>query len=291
MFKKRGYLLDVTRRMPQKRTLEALLDLLALYRYNEFFLFSETPLAEGAYDRKRLEMYCEMQGLKLTVLTRDAYEELFLSASYAIAATEVDHSLAGRIEEMREGMIRAEASGRARKAEGFLVTDFTDDGAWQPMVLSLPALIMGGFFATDGAKSAMMDLERELDRVMDAPLGGLLLRVGTLYLRGGARHAHRCEYYNILAQDHGYSRHPGVTQGVIDDVSGVARGVRIAAERWIEKSPWAKEVVYAADLIEAACHRRDETRLRALRDEHGRIWRTRFEDEGRVESLFRLPRF
>lgn len=290
MFEKRAYLLDVSRRVPLKRTFERLLDLLALYRYNEFFLFSERPLAEGAYDRRRLEFYCEMQGLKFTVLTRETYEELFRSATYTIASTEVERSLAGRLEAMREGFVRAEAAGRARKAKGFLVTDFTDEGAWQPLVLSFPALIMGGVFAVEGAKAAKMDLERELDRVLEAPLGGLLLRLGTLYLRGGAS-AKGCEYYNILSHDRGYSRAPGLTQGVLDDVAGVARGVHLSAERYLEKSEWAREIVYAADLIEAACHRREESYLRAVRDSHGRLWRTRFEDDGRVDSLFRLPRF
>lgn len=291
MFEKRGYLLDVTRRMPLKRTFETILDLLAAYRYNEFFLFSEKPIEEGAYDRKRVEMYCEMQGLAFAAITRDEYEELFIKAEYTIASTECNHSLAGRVEEMREEMKRAEATGRARKLKGFLVTDFTDEGAWEPLVVSLPGIIMGGHFASDGAKAALMDLETELDRVMEAPLGGYLLRLGTLYLRGGARHEHLSEYHNILAHDHGYSRHPGLTQGVLDDVSGVARGVRIAAERWTEKSLWAKEIVFAANLMDAACNRRDETRLRALRDEHGRVWRARFEDEGRVDSMFKLPRF
>ena len=46
-----------------------------------------------------------------------------------------------------------------------------------------------------------------------------------------------------------------------------------------------------ANLIDAACHRRDEGRLRALRDEHGRIWRMRSREGGRVDSLSKLPRF
>ena len=99
------------------------------------------------------------------------------------------------------------------------------------------------------------------------------------------------EFFNILAGDAGYSRHPGITQFVLDDVSAVARGVRIALERWTDRSDWAKEIDYAANLLECACHRRDEARLRALRDEHGHMWRRRFEPEGRVESLSRLPRF
>lgn len=291
MFERRAYLLDVTRRVPTKRTWETLVDLLACYRYNEFFLFAEKTFPEEDLDRARLKAYCEMQGLDYRELTRMDYEELFVRAAYAIVSTEADRSLAGRVEDLREEMIRVEAQGRARKATGFLVTDFADDCSWQPLVVSLPGIIMGGNFAASGPKSSMMDLEKELDRVMEAPLGGLLLRLGTLYLRGGAPHAHVSEFFNILSHDVGYSRHPGLTQAVLDDVSGVARGVRIAAERWLDRSDWAKEIVYAANLLDCACHRRNEAMLRELRDEHSRIWRSRFTPEGRVESMSRIPRF
>lgn len=291
MFARRAYLLDITRRIPTKRTLEELVDLLACYRYNEFFLFAETAFPDEGLDRARLKAYCAMQGLDYRELTRTDYEELFIRAEYAVVSTEADRSLAGRAEDLREEMIRVEAQGRARKAAGFLVTDFSDDCAWQPLAVSLPGIIMGGNFAANGPKSSMMDLERELDRVMEAPLGGLLLRLGTLYLRGGAPHVHCSELYNILSHGVGYSRHPGLTQVVLDDISGVARGVRIAAERWLDRSDWAKEIVYAANLLDCACHRRNESMLRELRDEHGHVWRSRFAPEGRVESMSRIPRF
>jgi hypothetical protein len=142
-----------------------------------------------------------------------------------------------------------------------------------------------------GPSSAKMDLERELDAVMDAPLGGLLLRLGTLYLMGGAIRANSSEFFNILLNDHGYSRHPNITQSVLDETSGVARGVRIAAERWADRNDWAKEIVYMANLIDCACHRRDEGRLRELRHEHGRIWKMRSREGGRIDSLSKLPRF
>ena len=290
MFERRGYLLDMTRRVPTMRTAQEIVDVLARYRYNEFRPFVERDFP-AELDFGKLGAYCEMQGLRMVKTTRGEYEELFIRAEYAIVSTEAERSLAGRAEEMREQMIRAEAQGRTRKAKGFLVTDFSDECAWQPLVVSLPGIIMGGNFASGGAKSSMMDLEKELDRVMEAPLGGLLLRLGTLYLRGGAVREHCSELFNILSHDVGYSRHPGLTQFVLDDISGVARGVRIAAERWADRSDWAKEVVYAANLLDCACHRRDEARLREVRDEHGHIWRLRFQPEGRVESLSRLPRF
>lgn len=46
-----------------------------------------------------------------------------------------------------------------------------------------------------------------------------------------------------------------------------------------------------ADLIDAACHRRDEGRLLALRAEHGLVWRLRSREGGRADSLAKLPRF
>ena len=290
MFGRRAYLLNLTNRVPTLRTAQELVDILANYRYNEFFPFVEKDWPE-ALDFGKLGAYCEMQGLEMRKLTRADYEDLFVRAEYAVVSTEAERSLAGRVEEMREAMIRVEAQGRARKAKGFLVTDFGDDCCWQPLAVSLPGIVMGGSFASGGAKSSMMDLEKELDRVMDAPLGGLLLRLGTLYLRGGAMREHASEFFNILSHDVGYSRHPGITQFVLDDVSGVAHGVRLAAERWLDRSDWAKEIVYAANLLDCACHRRNEAKLRELRDEHGHVWRARFAPEGRVESLSRLPRF
>ena len=290
MFERRAYLLDMTRRIPTMRTAQELIDVLARYRYNEFRPFVEKDFPEGL-DFGKLGAYCGMQGIEIVKTTRDEFEELFIGAEYAIVSTEAERSLAGRVEDMREQMIRAEQQGRARKAKGFLVTDFSDECCWQPLCVSLPGIVMGGNFASGGAKSSMMDLEKELDRVMEAPLGGLLLRLGTLYLRGGAVREHCSEFFNILSHDVGYSRHPGLTQFVLDDVSGVAHGVRLAAERWTERSDWAKEIVHAANLLDCACHRRNEAMLRELRDEHGHVWRLRFMPEGRVESLSKLPRF
>ena len=200
-------------------------------------------------------------------------------------------SLAGRVENMRENLEAAERAGRTFGAKGYLLTDWGDEGHWQPLAASLPGIILAGNFAFSGPKSAHMDLEKELNSVMDAPLGGLLLKLGTLYLRGGALKANCSELFNILLNPHGYSRHPGLTQPILDEISGIASGVRIAAERWVDRSDWAKEIVYMANLIDCACHRRDESRLRALRDEHGRIWRMRSREGGRIDSLAKLPRF
>lgn len=290
-FDRRAYLLDVTDRCPNRLAMQELVDVLARFGYNEFFLHDAARVRERPLDTAKTASYCDMQGIDFRIVDADGLRVLETDATNVLAPTFAARSLCGRIEEMREAMERAEAAGRLRKAKRFIVTDLSDGYAWQPLCVSLPGIILGGNLMTAGRSAAKADLEKDLCSVMDLPFGGLLQRLGTLYLRGGAVRAEASEYFNILAGDIGYSRHPGITQFVLDDVSAVARGVRISLERWTDRSDWAKEIVYAANLLECACHRRDEARLRALRDEHGRIWRMRFEPEGRVESLSRLPRF
>ena len=172
-----------------------------------------------------------------------------------------------------------------------MLTDWGDEGHWQPLAASLPAIVLAGDFSFSGPKAAKMDVERELDSIMGAGLGGDLMRLGTLYMRGGALRANASELFNILRNGHDYSRSPLLTQPILDEISGIAAGVRIKAERFADHNDWAKEIVYMANLIDCACHRRDEGRLRALRAEHGRIWALRSREGGRADSLSKLPRF
>ncbi len=289
MIDRRAYLLDVTDRRPNDLLLQELVDVLARYSYNELYWYAAR--VDVVAPAPRIRAYCEMQGIDFRELDAEGYEKLLLDPKNVTVATFAAKSLCGRIEEMRHAMEKGELAARTRQARRFLVTDFSDGYAWHPLCVSLPAIILAGNLMTVGASAAKMDLEKELCSVMNLPVGGLLQKLGTLYLRGGALRADASEFFNILAGDCGYSRHPGLTQTVLDEISGICRGVRIALERWTERNDWAKEISYAANLLDCACHRRNETMLRALRDEHGRIWRLRSAPEGRVESLSRLPRF
>ena len=213
---------------------------------------------------------------------------------YVCPGTSSWNSLAGRVENMRENMIAAERAGHLHGAKGFMVTDWGDGGHWQPLAASLPGLILGGNLAFTGASAAKMDLEDALDAVMGVPLGGTLLRLGTLYLRGGALRANASELFRILANDRGYSRHPGLTDHILTEISSIAEGCRHDAARFAGgayPNVWAQEIMYMANLVDAACNRRDEKRLRFLREEHGRVWRLRNREGGRADSLARLPRF
>ena len=216
---------------------------------------------------------------------------------YVCPGTSSWNSLSGRVENMRENMAAAEAAGRRNGAKGFLVTDWGDFGHWQPLAASLPGMILGGWFADHGPKANRMDLEEALDSVMGVPLGGTLLRLGTLYLRGGALRANASELFRILSNDRGYSRHPNLTESVLVEISAVAEGCRHAAAAFTSPTlygpgaVWAEEIVYMANLIDAACHRRDERRLKALREEHRRVWLLRNRPGGLDDSLSKFPRF
>lgn len=207
------------------------------------------------------------------------------------------NSLAGRVENMRENVAAAEAAGRKNGASGFLMTDWGDGGHWQPLAASLPGLILGGAFASEGEKAAKMDLEGALDGVMGVPLGGTLLKLGTLYLRGGALRENATELYRILSNDRGYSRHLGMTDAVLTEISAIAEGCRHEAMKYASdalygpSSIWAREIAFMADLVDAACHRRDPRRLKLLAIEHAEVWRLRNREGGLADSLAKLPRF
>ena len=213
---------------------------------------------------------------------------------YVCPGTSSWNSLGGRVENMRENMMAAEKAGHRYGAKGFMVTDWGDGGHWQPLAASLPGLILGGNLAHSGSSAGKMDLEEALDTVMGVPLGGVLLRLGTLYLRGGALRANASELFRILANDHSYSRHPNLTDRVLVEISAIAENCRHEAAKYgrgAYPNVLAQEIMHMANLVDAACNRRDMRRLQFLREEHDRVWKLRNRPGGMDDSREKLPRF
>ena len=274
--------------------LRRLLERLALLRYNELFLYDATEMTESvrqnagvtAVRDEAIVRYAAMKGVEIKEIGEAELAELRREGVIEVA-TEAARSLAGRLETMRERMAGACASGAKR----FLVTDFSDGYDWHSPIVSLPGIVMGGYYALVGAKAAKMDLEREVSQFLDAPLAGTLLRLGTLYLRGGAYRERESEYFNILAGDCGYSRHPGITDFVLEEVSTILRGIMKESERYLPRSETAQEILYTALLMDAACHRRSEARLKTIKEELVKMWNRHFECAGRDTAAAKLPRF
>ena len=286
-FEKRAYLTETGRRRPTEPMLRRLLDRVSLLRYNELFLYSGR---EPARLDPVFAGYAKMKGVEVVALDAGGLAAI-RGEGAAEVSTEAPRSLAGRVEEMRERMEAAEARGREKGVKRFLVTDFSDGLDWHSPIVSLPGMVMGGYFASIGAKAAKMDLERELSQFLDAPMAGTLLKLGTLYLRGGARRDDSSEYFNILSNDRGYSRHPGITDFVLNEVSSILRGIMADAERSLSRSETAKDILYTALLLDAACNRRNEARLKTAREEFVRMWNRHFEPGGRDMSVAKFPRF
>ncbi|MBR1921594.1 MAG: hypothetical protein IJ829_06285, partial [Kiritimatiellae bacterium] len=159
MFERRAYLLDITDRCPNRRTMQELVDVLARFRYTDFLLYDA---AEAAVDLGKTALYCQMQGLSFRVVGEGFLREVEGDEKTVMAPTFAARSLCGRIEEMREAMDRAEAAGRARGATRFVVADLSDGYAWHPPCVSLPAIILAGNLMTAGRAAAKMDLEKDL---------------------------------------------------------------------------------------------------------------------------------
>lgn len=288
MTPKRAYLLDVSVRKPTESFLRRLIDRLSLLRYNELFLYGG-PVPSFQLSSTSV-MWGKLKGLDIVVLGEEELAKLRAEGA-AEVSTQAPRSLSGRVEEMRERMEKAEAYGREKGFRRFLVTDFSDGRDWHSPIVSLPGMVMGGYYASMGEKAGKIDLERELAQFLDAPLAGSLLRLGTLYLRGGAHRAEASEFFNILANDVGYSRHPGITDHVLEEVSAILLGIMSEAERHLSRSESAKDILYSALLLDAACHRRSEARLRTVREEFVRMWNRHFESAGRDASAAKISRF
>ena len=71
-FERRAYLLDVTDRCPNRRTMQELVDVLARFGYNEFFLMDAAPSREVPLDTAKTSAYCMMQGLEFSVCAGEA---------------------------------------------------------------------------------------------------------------------------------------------------------------------------------------------------------------------------
>lgn len=290
MTAKRAYLLDVSVRKPTESFLRRLVDRLALLRYNELFLYSSVHDSSFPAPGPLITAWANLKGVELRCIS--AAELAAVRAEGTVeASTQAPRSLAGRVEEMRERMAKGEAELRERGFRRFLVTDFSDGLDWHSPMVSLPGMVMGAHFAMLGEKAAKIDLERELSQFLDAPVAGSLLRLGTLYLRGGAYRDESSEFFNILANEIGYSRHPGVTDCVLEEVSTVLRGIMAEAERHLSHSESAKELLYSALLLDTACHRRSEARLKTLREEFAKMWNRHFEPANRDACAARIPRF
>ena len=76
MFERRTYLLDVTDRCPNRRTMQELVDVLARFGYTEFCLYDTAKEREAPLETAKTEAYCRMQGIGFKVVGEDFRREI-----------------------------------------------------------------------------------------------------------------------------------------------------------------------------------------------------------------------
>ena len=102
---------------------------------------------------------------------------------YVCPGTSSWNSLIGRLPNARANLLDAARSGRMLGAEGYLITDWGDNGHLQPPVVSLPALIYGAAVSWCAERNAELPLESAVAELAggDTTLAKALLRLGALY--------------------------------------------------------------------------------------------------------------
>jgi hexosaminidase len=99
---------------------------------------------------------------------------------YVCPGTSSWNSIGGRTENMRENIQSAARHGKQNGAMGFMITDWGDNGHWQPLVSSFPGFVLGASKAWneshDGSLADLLDTH-----VFHAiGWGKLLLKIGDL---------------------------------------------------------------------------------------------------------------
>ena len=115
------------------------------------------------------------------------------------------NSIAGRTTNMRENIAGAVAEGRRFGARGFLVTDWGDNGHWQPPVASWPGFAWGAALAWCGDANRNLPLGAALDlHVLGDPAaraGQALLDLGDAYRLAGPPLHNASILFRALQQD------------------------------------------------------------------------------------------
>ncbi len=125
----------------------------------------------------------------------EAHSALFADAGvpfYLCPGTSSWNALVGRTDNMRENIDQAVIHGLARGAAGILITDWGDNGHWQPLSVSMAGFAYGAAATWNHAGCASLDLAAALDafiyRDSDGVMGAVTLELGNVYQIVGPPH-------------------------------------------------------------------------------------------------------
>ncbi|HVX18527.1 MAG TPA: hypothetical protein VHA73_10895 [Acidimicrobiales bacterium] len=164
------------------------------------------------------------------------------------------NSIVGRIDNAKANLVDAATIGVARGAGGLLVTDWGDNGHFQPPSVSFGPLVYGGALAWDPRANVDLDLATVLDRYVFADeagvLGAALDRLGRMWAQTGQKGSNGSPLLAALcpSQVHFVSGEPDAAKvgAVADDIDELLAQLDQAAPACADGELVVQELAVAA---------------------------------------------
>ncbi len=225
---------------------------------------------------------------------------------YVCPGTSSWNSIAGRTDNMLKNVRNAAEQGRKNNASGFLLTDWGDNGHWQPLSVVFPALLYGAGVSWNGRGNGKEDLAGQIDQIGAGSngWGKFLIDGGNLYKIPRCNIHNRSVLFDLL-QGH---------DDKIDALSHLSsralektlHRIRYLLERLGQLPPLAEdsllqneEINWSLSMLELACLRGLQTKNGAdpqtwgrkaleLKEQFIEIWNLRNRPGGLQDSLKRF---
>ncbi|RME76854.1 MAG: glycoside hydrolase, partial [Chloroflexi bacterium] len=227
---------------------------------------------------------------------------------YVCPGTSSWNSLAGRFDNARLNLLRAAESGLRYGARGFLVTDWGDNGHWQPLPVSFPGLVYAAGLGWAVQTNREMDIPAAVSRFPlddpSGPWGQVLAMLGNAYQQPGVPMHNGSVLFWILQKPPAWiEKESGVTpeglQRTLAYLDETARLLADAPEAEGDTALVRRELQWVVDMLRLACRRGlailnqtgDAERLAGeaarLKAEFRELWLARSRPGGLEDSLAR----
>ena len=252
-------------------------------------------------------------------------EELALLSSavsrhYVCPGTSSWNSLGGRTSTALANLLRAGRTGRAAGSEGYMITDWGDNGHWQPLPISYAGFLMGASVAWNTSDTPSPgELAQALDHLVfddeAGVLGGVALALGDAHRAAKSKTVNGSVPYFLLHfadEELPHERLPDLSiSGLEACLCAIDRAVAPLDDSRSPHTDVIEELSWCADLMRTACqlgiHRletpgsnigdiprvqRDSlaVRLREHADKRRELWLRRNRPGGLDDSLERFDR-
>jgi hypothetical protein len=225
---------------------------------------------------------------------------------YVCPGTSSWNSIAGRTENALANLKAAAESGLKHGAAGYLITDWGDNGHWQPLPVSYLGFAAGAALAWNVAGNKDRDWRKVLDvhvfQDVAGIMGGVAMDLGNAYLKCGHQVANASVLFRLLNEKSDWTVPETVTRETLgqtrDFVAAVLERLPRARMACPDAALVADEFMNAGRMLMAACDMKmpprtaatTEFQMRLIIAEHRRLWLVRNRSGGLADSLVNLER-